>query len=214
MEAAASSSEVPLLPALFFYNATEAFRFGSAGSMLLTVIPNGATSLAQVLAQLATAPQNGIAHSQVLQRSFYTGGDDINDAAIPAFTHARQQGGGQDMIVHQVGVECCFKGCYRRFCDRSGRWSTGVVDEDITGRPKPERNSSTATLTVSGSEKSAVMYRCSCPLRRWQTCCHLLQFLCIACHQNDRGTHDRQLFCDGFSDALSAAANQCVLTFQ
>ena len=131
MEAAASSSEVPLFAGFVFYNGTEAFRFGSAGQYVVDRDTIWCYLIGPGLGPVGYCSANGIAHSQVLQRSFYTGGDDIDDATIAAFTHARQQGGGQDMIVHQVGVECCFKGCYRRFCDRSGRWSTGVVDEDV-----------------------------------------------------------------------------------
>ena len=81
--------EVPVLLALFETICSNRAVFVAPGSTLLTVIPCTPTSLAH-FGPIGHRTPDCVTDSQVVQRLFDAGADDIDDASVSSCFHSRQ----------------------------------------------------------------------------------------------------------------------------
>ena len=74
---------------------------------------------------------NGIRYAEVVERSLYGGGDDVDDSAISIANHSRNN----QLCKHLVDDKVILEGKFKRFQggieQRPGRRAAGVVDHNV-----------------------------------------------------------------------------------
>jgi len=187
--------------------------FVDPGNTLLTVMPNGASSAASVLDQLATAQRVVLETPRPAMGSFTEVEMMLTMRPNCAALHAGNHDFREDVVgdeVLAIGIEECID---LRAVRGAGRRTAGIVDQDVHGiRGHQFLRDCAQAFSVAGIGDHEIMFLRSVGARQFVD--DLLQHVRAAGEDGDVRAELRQFDGARAPDPLRGAAHQCVTAGQ